>query len=463
MGPGGIKRLQKRTLGLALQSMLHPLLAWLTRGRIKRAIGWAGASKAVSEAARYLRVLILARLLAPQDFGVFGIALLVLGVLEAFTEPGFKVALVQRPEGVRRYLNSVFIACALRGFALGVLVWAIAPLAARFWNVPESEPVIASIGVVVALRGLANPAAVLLERELAFGKIFVWNCLEAAASLCVGVLLAWQGFGPWALAASLIAGEAARSGASYYLKPWRPTLAMDWQALRDLTRFSRWVMASNAAVFVGLQLDSAFVAKLVNPAALGFYQIAQRLASIPRTTVVTVLSQVAYPAMSASQGNPLKLKKLLVRFWLLSAAAAGGFALALAVFAKPVVVVMLGQKWAAAAPLVCILALSHFLRSLSVIPSYFFLAAGHPAATFRIAAARAAALAVCIWPLTAVWDAAGAAWACVGGAVAMNAVWTPAMIRAWPREKVQPPADAVFEPAEVAAGQGSSEPRLGIG
>lgn len=399
------------------------------RRTVLRGLGWAGASKAVSEAAHYLRVLVLARLLAPEDFGVFGITLLVLGVLEAFTEPGFQKALVQRREGIGRYLDSVFIVSVARGLVLAVCILGCSPLAARFWNVPDAAPVVSSAALVVLLRGLQNPAAVVLQRELDFRRIFVWNCLEAAATLSAGVALAWRGFGVWALVASLVAGETTRSAVSYWLRPWRPSLRVDWGAVRDLTRFSRWVMASNAAVFIGLQLDSALVAKLISPTALGFYQLANRLAALPKTTVGAVLSQVAYPAMCAAQEHPTRLRKLLVGFWLVSVVSAGVFALAVSLFARPLVVFMFGGKWSAAAPLAAILAWAQFLRSIAVVPSCYFLAAGQPGTTFHLNAARAAALAVLVWPLTAVWDASGAAWAAVVGAVAMTVVWPVALLR----------------------------------
>lgn len=399
------------------------------RRTVLRGLGWAGASKAVSEAARYLQVLVLARLLAPEDFGVFGITLLVLGVLEAFTEPGFKTALVQRPEGVARYLDSVFVVSAARGLLLAACIFACAPFAALFWNVPDAAPVVASAALVVLLRGLQNPAAVALQRELDFRRIFVWNCFEAVAALAAGVALAWRGLGVWALVGSLVTGEATRSAVSYWLKPWRPSLRVEWGAVRELTRFSRWVMASNAAVFTGLQLDSALVAKLVSPAALGFYQVANRLVALPRTTIVAVLSQVAYPAMCAAQEHPARLRKLLVGFWLVSVLSAGGFALAVSLFARPLVTFMFGAKWTAASPLAAILAWGQFLRSIAVVPSYYFLAAGRPGVTFHLNAARAVGLAAVVWPLTALWDAQGAAWAAVVGAVAMSAVWMVAMGR----------------------------------
>ncbi|MEM3434509.1 MAG: lipopolysaccharide biosynthesis protein [Candidatus Methanomethyliaceae archaeon] len=393
------------------------------RARLLGAVGWAGATRAVSEGVRFLRTLVLARLLAPEDFGVFGIAMLVLGVLEAFTEPGWKTALVQRREGVARYLDSVFVASAVRGLLLGVGVWIVAPTAARFWNVPALAPMLAAVAVVILLRGVTNPAVVLLERDLDFRRIFVWSSIESATSLAVGVVLAWRGFGAWSLVGSLIAGEGARTGLSYWLKPWRPRLLVDWNALRELTRFSRWVMASNAVVFVGLQLDSALVAKLISPTAFGFYLVAHRLASLARATVVSVLSQVAYPALCVAQNDIKKRRRILAHFWMLSATAAGVFALLLVLGGGPAVAVALGPRWAPAVSLVRVLALAHWLRCIAVIPSCYLLAAGRPQLDFLMAAVRAGVLGVLLWPLVRAWGAVGAAWACVAGAGAMSLVW----------------------------------------
>jgi O-antigen/teichoic acid export membrane protein len=270
-------------------------------------------------------------------------------------------------------------------------------------------------------------------------------------------VLAWEGFGIWALVGSLLGGEATRSALSYWLKPWRPSLRLDWGAVRELARFSRWVMASNAAVFIGLQLDSAVVAKLISPAALGFYQVANRLAALPRATVVTVLSEVAYPAMSAAQEDAARLRKLLLGFWLASVVFAGGFELGLVLFARPVITFVLGGNWAGAAPLAVILGLAQFLRAAAVIPSYYFLATGRPGVTFQLSAARAAGLAAVIWPLAAVWDAAGAAWAAVAGAGAMTAVWVVAMGRRQVPRAASDECGAAAAPQKAPARQGVGE------
>lgn len=405
-----------------------------------RAVLWAAASKGACEAARYARILVLARILSPEDFGVFGIALLVLGVLEAFTEPGLHTALLQRSDSVARYLDSVFVACAVRGSILAVVVWICAPLGAWFWDVPQAAGVIRSTGLISILRGIANPAAVILLRELDFRTVFLWNLLEALASLGVALVLGLSGFGIWALAGSLVAGEAARTGLSYAVRPWRPRLRARWADLRTLARFGRWVMATNAAVFIGLQLDGAFVARAISPVALGHYQMAQRLAALPRATLVAVLNQVALPALSRAQRDPRRLGRLATAFWLGSLAAAGVPAAAMIIFARPLVALALGLAWAPAAPLLAILSIAHLFRSLAVIPSSYFYAVGRPWVTFSMNIARAGGLAAALWPLVSAYDAEGAAWASVIGSGALTAAWiVPLVLDAGPLARVGTP------------------------
>lgn len=393
------------------------------RVRVSRAIVWAAASKGACEAARYARIFVLARILSPEDFGVFGIALLVLGVLEAFTEPGLHTALVQRAGSVARYLDSVFVACAARGFTLALILWICAPFGARFWDVSQATAVIRSTSLVLILRAVANPAATILLRELDFRTVFFWNLLEALTSLAAALALGLSGFGIWALAGSLVAGEAARTGLSYAVRPWRPRFRVNWADLRALARFGRWVMATNAAIFIGLQLDGALVAKMISVLALGHYQMAQRLAALPRATVVAVLNQVALPALSAVQGDPRWLRRLVTALWLGSLAAAGVPAAAMVIFARPLVTLALGAAWEPAAPLLAIVSIAQLLRSLAVIPSSYFYAVGRPWVTLSMNLARAAGLTVVLWPLVSAYDAAGAAWASVVGSAALTAAW----------------------------------------
>lgn len=426
------------------------------------ALGWSGASYALHEATRYLRVIVLARLLAPQDFGVFGIAMFLLNLLEAFTQPGWTTALIQTPQDVTRYLDSVFLANALRGLLLACGICVLAPAAATFWNVPESTGVLTAMAGVVALRGFINPAAVWLHRQLDFRPFFIWTCIESVTSLGVGVFLAWRGLGPWALVGSLLASELVATALSYWVKPWRPQWRVSWHALGELTRFTRWVVASNAVTFLGLQLETAVVAKLIGPAALGIYQVADRVASAARGAI-GVLGQVAYPAMSAAQGNHAKLKRLFFSFWFPGLAVAGGYAVTILLFARPIVQGLLGERWTRAAPLAGILSLGHFLRCASFIPSYYFLAIGRPQVTFGMAAARASTLAASLWPFTMSWNAEGAAWASVLAASVMNAVWIVAMCRGtrWGRVRLSTPAEQIHY-AESFALQQMPQEAIGV-
>ncbi|MGQ9592323.1 MAG: lipopolysaccharide biosynthesis protein [Planctomycetota bacterium] len=422
------------------------------RGRVFRAILWAAASKGSCEAVRYARIIVLARILSPEDFGVFGIGLLVLGVLEAFTEPGLHTALVQRAGPVARYLDSVFVACAARGFILAIALWICAPLGARFWDVPQATALIRSTSLVTILRGLANPAATMLFRELDFRTLFLWNLLEALTSLVVALVLGLSGFGIWALAGSLVAGEAARTGISYALRPWSPRFQPNWADLRALARFGRWVMATNAAVFIGLQLDGALVAKMVSAFALGYYQMAQRLAALPRMTLVAVLNHVALPALSRAQGDRRRVRRLAIALWLVSLAAAGVPATIMVIFSGPLVALAFGPVWAPAAPLLAIMSIAQLLRSLAVVPSSYFYAVGRPWVTLSMNIARAGGLVAVIWPLVSAYDAEGAAWASVVGSAALTVAWiVPLAAGARPRAR----AGTLGPEARPGPGEGS--------
>jgi len=388
-------------------------------------------SHVASEGARLIRVLVLARLLAPHDFGLMGIASLVLACVEVFTEPGLNTALIQRRGDIRPFLDSVFTINATRGAAVSLLSAALAPMAAAFWDAPRAAWVIAAAGAVVFVRGLSNPATVYLIKDLNFRAVFWWNLGDTGAALCTAVACGLLWHNVWALVASAIVGQAVRTALSYRLHPFRPRLRFDWSQCRNLLPFSRWVMATNIVVYLGLRADSALVGRWIGVGALGLYEMASRIASVPRETLTAVAAEVAFPALSARQEQAKAMRGVFIRIWvpLLLANAAAAFIMV--VFPQTLLRILAGKKWSGSAEVLGILAVAQFLRAAAVLPTHYFYAAGRPNLTFYVNLVRAGVLVVSLGPLARSFGLNGAALASLAGASAMTLAWAIPFLQSW--------------------------------
>ncbi len=189
---------------------------------------WLAIGNGSAKIVNLLKIAILGRLLAPDDFGLMAIAILTLKWLEYFTETGFNKVLVQRQGDIASYLDTAWLVQVARGGLLAVLLFVTAPMAAYIFAVPHAAEVIRACSILLIIRGFANPAMVYLRRDLDFKRIFWWTFSNAAVGLIVAVCAALLYPGVWALVASVMAAALASTILSYVIKPYMPRPCFRW-------------------------------------------------------------------------------------------------------------------------------------------------------------------------------------------------------------------------------------------
>ncbi len=362
--------------------------------------GWAFLARTLVGASGVARTLILAHLLSPQDFGAKGTAFVVLGAIEALTGTGFETALLQRRGDIEGFYDSAFTVQLVRGMALAALIWMAAPVAAAFFHGPVLVPVLRAVGIVLIVRGLANPAKLRLFRELRYDTLFWWSLPEVAVGLGLAVALGIVLRNVWALVIPIIAAQAVATVVSHVLAQRRPRFALDRARIRAVAHYSKWVLATQAMTFLSLQGDNGFVAKILGIGSLGLYQVAFRIAELPVTGFTQVVSQVALPSLSALQGEPDRLRSWYVWAQRVVLLVHGAFVALVVLFGGPLTRAILGPTWMPIVPALRILVVAMLLRSLVDLAGVLFNAIGEPRFTYRLQAARVAIMAVAIYPLS---------------------------------------------------------------
>jgi O-antigen/teichoic acid export membrane protein len=369
--------------------------------------GWLSVSKGVARGGTFLQTAVLARFLAPADFGCVAVAMFILGIVEAFTEPGLNTALIQRKGAVHDYLDSVFTFGIGRSLLLGGAVYWLAPWCAAYWHVPDSAPLFRALALLLVIRALSNPALALLTRDLDFKRLCVVDITQSLSSFVLAVLVLAVRRDAWALVVPLLGSEAARVALSYRVHPYSPRLRIEWRRLRDLTRFGRWVLLSRITVFLGSQGDRAIVGRALGPGPLGLYQVAGAAASLARVTVGETLAYLAFPMLSRCQDDLPNLRRTYLSFFGVVFVSQAAYCLAIVIFAGPIVTHVLGPQWIAAIPALRILALVYLLRGISALPAYLLYSSGHPKAHFLASAVSVLVLCGSLWPLSVAYGLIG--------------------------------------------------------
>ena len=374
---------------------------------------WVFSLRVVQQLFGLARLLIIARILSPHDFGLMGIALLMMATLETFSQTGFQAALIQKKEDIKSYLDAAWTVLILRGFILFAILYLIAPYAATFFEAPEAKPIIQVIGFAVLLQAFTNIGVIHFRKELEFNKEFIYQFAGTLADFIVAVSAVLILRNVWALVFGLLAGNAARLIVSYLIHPYRPHLSFDLGKAKELWGFGKWVLGSSILIFLITQGDDIFVGKLLGVAALGFYQMAYKISNMPATEITHVISQVTFPAYSKLQDDIPKLREAYLDVLQLTAFLSFPIAGMIFVLAPDFTMIFLGEKWMPMVLAMQVLAFWGLLRSIGATTGPIFQSVGRPRIATKLQFARLILLVIIIYPLTIKWGILGASLAVV--------------------------------------------------
>lgn len=364
-----------------LASWLFETTGSLTQ-RTARAGLWLAIGDGCARIASVAKIIVLARLLAPSEFGVMGVALLVTTWVQYFSELGFNAALIHKQDDIRPYLDTAWTIQLFRSAGMAVLVILGAPVAGWAFNEPMAVPVLQVLALEIAIRGMANPAVVYLRKDLDTRREVAWRMAGMVAGLVVGVPAAFVLRNVWALVLSLIAATIADTIMSYWVKPYRPSLHIDWAKGRELVLFGRWIFFFRTAGFFTSNLDNLVVGKVLGATALGLYQMALQVAVVPTSTFGVHLHGVMFPAFSSIPDESTR-RVALVRSLTIVSAIVIPIGLFMTVFGDLLVDLLLGRAWVGIEPVIELLAWVGVMRALMTVISAFLLAVGRPDLDFR--------------------------------------------------------------------------------
>lgn len=365
------------------------------------------ALKAAGRGLGLIRTVVLARLLLPEDFGLLGIALLTIGIVETCSSTGFKSALIQKKESIVEYLDSAWTASAVRGIFLSVLLCMTAPFVAEFFQTPEAIPVIRVIAATVLMSGFRNIGMVYFERDLEFHKQFIYEIAANLINLIVSIILAFHLRSVWALVWGGLSADIFRLFFSYFIHPYVPKLRIELKKVIDLFRFGKWVFLSGMLVFLITQGDDLFVAKFLGISALAYYQMAFMVSNLPTTEISHVISNVTFPAYSKMQNDVKRLRAAYLRVLQLTALVSLPLTGLIFSLSQELTSTVLGSKWMPIVPLIRILSLAGLLRAIAATTGPVLQGVGAPKLDTVWQVVRLFILAVAIYPMTLRWGLSG--------------------------------------------------------
>jgi len=371
-------------------------------------VSWMSFFRIITRVLSFLKIAVLARILTPTQFGIFGIGFLVLTFLEIFLETGINVILIQVKKDINAYIDSAWVVSIVRGILLSLLILASAPFIANFFNTPKALGILLLISLIPLVRGFINPAEVKFRKELNFRYEFWFRLAIFFTDTVVTIIIVFITHSIYSLVFGLLAGAITEVILSFILVKPIPKLRLRSGYLGEIIHRGKWITAYGIFNYIGENGDNIVVGKLLGSTSLGIYQMAYKLSILPISEVSDVVSQVVFPVYTKIENDTKRLIKAFLKTTIaisLGSLLVGGI---IYFFSSEIILIVLGSQWISAAPVLKILSLYGILRAISGPASALFLAKGKQNFVTVMVFARFVVLSATIYPLISAFGMIGA-------------------------------------------------------
>lgn len=362
-----------------------------------------------------VRIVVLGRLLGPDEFGLFAVALVAVDFLLSVTNFGMVPALVQRPDATREHYEAAWTIGLVRALAVSAALVVLAPWVAGLFGEPRATPLLRLLALRPVLDAAASIGVARLRKELRFRPLATLQLVEATVSTVVSIALVAP-LGVWALVVGPLAAALAFAGLSYVVAPVMPRLRLGGTEAGHLARYGRWILVMAWAALAGRTLLQLGISRQLGAAALGVYFMAGKLAFLPADVSGQVVGSVAFPVFAKLQGDAERGRRVFRMAIVGLAALVVPASLLIVVLAPSLALDVLGEQWEPAIPVIRILALVNVVGILGDVAVPLLQGSGRPDRSAWMDVVQYALLVSLAWGLAGPYGVAGAA-----------AAWLPAV------------------------------------
>jgi PST family polysaccharide transporter len=352
--------------------------------KVIHGLTWSFISQIGAAGSQFIITVILARLLSPSDFGLLGMATVVTGFVKIFNNMGISGALIQKQDTDENHLSSAFWLNIVVGVILTLLMMAVSPFIAWFYNKPQLEPIIMIISLNYFLASFTIIQETIITKDMDFKRLAARDIIAVIGGGLVGIILAYCGFGVWSLVYQSISSTLINAVLLWTVSPWRPKFIFSKQAIRDIFKFSVNLTGFNIVNYFSGNVDYLLIGKFLGAEALGFYTLAYKLVMVPQQNISAAISRVMFPAYSKIQHDLIKLGYIYLKTVKAISLVAFPIMFILFVVAPEFIILTFGSQWEPSVIIIRILCIYGAMKSVGALSGTIYQSLNETRAQFRL-------------------------------------------------------------------------------
>lgn len=320
------------------------------KAKVISSLFWKLMERIGTQGIQFIVQIALARLILPEEYGTIALIAIFISFANVFVQYGFNTALIQKKETSETDFSSVFFLSLAVAGVFYLILFLSAPLIAGFFENKMLIPLLRVLSITLFLGGLNSIQNAVVARKLEFRKLFYSSLGAVVVSGIVGIAMAYNGFGAWALVAQQLTNQLIVASILWFTVKWRPSFLFSLESIKGLFSFGWKLLVSALINMLYTNIQSLFIAKIYNPAMLGFFNRGQQFPSLIVSNINGSIQSVMFPALSLKQDNVRRVKEMVRRAIVTSAFFIFPMMVGLAVIAEPLVKILLTDKWLPCVP-----------------------------------------------------------------------------------------------------------------
>lgn len=330
-----------------------------TKKTVFSGLFWRFGEGITSQLVTLLVSMFLARLLSPNDFGAVALVMVFITLANVFVSNGFGNALIQKKDADNLDFSSVLYINIAVSIVLYAILFICAPFIAGFYGIPILSPVLRVLGIRIPIAAVNSIQHAYVSRNMLFKRFFWSTLIGTVLSGIAGVIMAYKGFGIWALVAQYLINTLTDTIVLWFTVKWRPVLACSWKRAKPLIKYG-WKLLVSGLLDTGYtQLRSLLIGKLYTSEDLAFYKQGETYPQLISAGINSTIGSVLFPAMSQLQDDKDKIKEFTRRSIQTCSYVVWPLMFGIAAVSVPLVRVLFTEKWLPCVPFLCIFCLSY--------------------------------------------------------------------------------------------------------
>lgn len=354
------------------------------RSTVVKSFLWKLLERCSVQIVTFIVTIVLARLLMPEEYGIVALITIFIALAEVIADGGFNTALIQKKDADALDFSTVFYFSMVVAICLYGLLFLSAPLIAGFYNQPLLIPVFRVLSCSLLFYSFNSVQRAYVSRHMLFKKLFISSLIAVILSGAIGVYLAYEGYGVWALVWQTILNQLFTTVIMWVTVKWRPIMVFSKERFSSLFGFGWNIFCTNFIVTLFIRLRAMVIGKIFSPSTLAYYDKGNQFPGLISDNVCGSIQAVIFPALSDVQDDKEKVKSMMRRAINVSCLFMFPLMVGLMVCAQPLVILLLTDKWIKVVPFMQILCLANFFRPITIPNQQAINALGYSGITLKL-------------------------------------------------------------------------------